>query len=117
MISQVANEDIMRELRALRAYLEELRTERHALKRAEAARAMGISRRKLEKLIAAGKVRTAEDPHLVPVAEVKRYCAPKTPRGRNRAGRRPALVIDETSPEAVAAMKRELRRRRLAVAR
>jgi hypothetical protein len=85
--------------------------EAQAVKRSVAAKLMGIGGTKLDELIAAGKVRTAVDVKLVPMSEVKRYCAPKAPRGR-ASGRKPSLVIDETSAEAVAAMKRDLRRRR-----
>lgn len=52
----------------------------HAVRRAEAAKLMGVSRTKLEALIRDGKVRTAVDVHLVPMSEVRRYCAPRQPR-------------------------------------
>jgi hypothetical protein len=86
----------------LRAALSETRTERHALKRADAAKAMGISVSKLDSLVRTGKVRTAEDSHLIPVAEVKRYCAPKTRRKRKPAiGHRARMKhIDAQSDEA-----------------
>lgn len=85
-------------------------TEPHALKRTAAAKAMGISTGKLDGLIASGKVRTAEDPRLVPMSEVKRYCAPKTPRQRRRlGGHRVRRTVDGQSDEAWAEMKRKLR--------
>lgn len=120
--------DVARELRSIRKGLDKLRAEfkaateatrsqPHAVKRSVAAKLMGIGVTKLDTLIKLGKVRTADDRTLVPLSEVKRYTAPKAPRGRNTAGRRPALVIDETSPDAVEAMKRELRLRRAGAAR
>jgi len=109
---------ILAELLAIRADIaalrEQQRTERHALKRAAAAVAMGISRRKLEKLIATGKVRTASDEHLVPLSEVRRYCAPKTPRQRKPAvGYRARMRnVDSQSDEAFELATKALRRKR-----
>lgn len=116
--------EVLAELKVIRAYMERsnaalartesIPTQAAALKRADAAKAMGISRRKLEQLIAAGKVRTAEDPHLVPIAEVKRYCTPKMPKQRkpsvgHRVRTREAL--DSQSDDAWAEMRRNLRSR------
>lgn len=81
-----------------------------ALKRSAAAKAMGISVRKLEQLIIAGKVSTAEDVRLVPMSEVKRYCAPKAKRQRRRlGGHRLRRTVDGQSDEAIADMKRALK--------
>lgn len=116
--------EVLAELKVIRAYMERsnaalARTESipaqsAALKRADAAKAMGISRRKLEQLIAAGKVRTAEDAHLVPVAEVKRYCAPKMPKQRRPAvGHRARMKhVDGQSDEAWELATKALRERK-----
>lgn len=81
-----------------------------AVKRSVAAKMMGISTRKLEQLITAGKVRTTEDTRLVPVAEVKRYCAPKAPRQRRRlGGHRVRRTTDGQSDEAIEAARRAMR--------
>lgn len=56
-----------------------------AVKRAVAAQLCGIGVSKLDALIRAGKIRTAEDSHLVPMSEVRRYCAPKQKRERKPA--------------------------------
>lgn len=102
--------EMTRELRALRKGLDRMREELRAqatpvqaLKRAEAAKAMGVSVGKLDGLIRDGKVRTTDDAHLIPMAEVRRYCAPKTKRKRrpaigHRARRK--LNIDTQSDEA-----------------
>lgn len=82
-----------------------------ALKRSAAAKAMGVSSRKLEQLIVAGKVATAEDVRLVPMSEIRRYCAPKTKRQRRRlGGHRLRRTVDGQSDEAIAEMKRSLRK-------
>jgi hypothetical protein len=83
-----------------------------AVKRAVAAKMMGIGVTKLDALVREGKIRTAEDSHLVPVAEVKRYCAPKAPRTRrpavgHRARRK--LNVDTQSDEAWDEASRRLR--------
>lgn len=80
-----------RELRSLRKGLDKLREEVRAVlaeaaprdgavKRAVAAKLMGVSVGKLDTLVKKGKVATTEDTHLVPMAEVRRYCAPRPKR-------------------------------------
>lgn len=81
-----------------------------AVKRKDAARLLGISLRKLELLIVAGRLRTAEDVRLIPMAEVKRYCAPKAKRQRRRlGGHRVRRSNDGQSDEALDALKARLR--------
>lgn len=100
-------------LAAIAQLREELRTlapQPVAVKRADAARLMGISVTKLDALIRTKKIRTAEDSHLVPMAEIRRYCAPKAPRQRKPAvGHRARRSVDGQSDEAIAEMKRALR--------
>lgn len=83
---------LAREQRSLRKGLDRMREElraqavpAHALKRAEAAKAMGVSISKLDALVRVGKVRTADDVHLIPMSEVRRYTAPKQRRQRRPA--------------------------------
>jgi hypothetical protein len=82
---------LAKELRALRRELAKLRRDVEArdaavagrdgaVKRRVAAKMMGVGLTKLEALIRDGEVRTAVDRHLIPLAEVRRYCSPKTPR-------------------------------------
>lgn len=105
-------EIILSELRALRSQLGKLSgAEPHALKRTEAARAIGISRRKLDQLIDDGKIKTADDVHLVPMVEVRRYCTPKAPRQRKpavgqRARRAP---VEAQSDMALSDLRQRLR--------
>ena len=82
-----------------------------AVKRTQAAKLMGVSLRKLGALISAKKIRTTEDPHLVPMSEVRRYCAPKSPRQRKPSvGHRARIRHDDgQSDEAIAEMRRRLR--------
>lgn len=82
-----------------------------ALNRKAAASAMSMSVSKLDHLIRTGKIRPGADPHLVPVSEVKRYCAPRAPRVRRPViGHRARRVnVDGQSDEAWAEMKRRLR--------
>lgn len=106
-------EEQIAELRAMLAQLLNAQATPQAVKRSEAARLMGVRPRKLEALIASGKVATAaEDVRLVPMAEIRRYCAPKVARQRKpsvgvRASRRPA--VDTQSEEAIAELKARLR--------
>lgn len=107
-------EAIFAQLRQIVSRLDSLdNTPAVALKRAEAAKAMSMSRRKLEQLIAAGKIRTADDAHLVPMSEVRRYCAPKLKRKRAPAigHRARAKHVDGQGEEAIAEMKRAVRAR------
>lgn len=103
---------ILAAVRRLESKVDAMSAPREALKRRDAAAAMGISLSKLEKLIARGKVRTASgDHHLVPMSEVRRYCAPKASRERSPAvGHRARLRnVDGQSDEAIDEMKRALR--------
>jgi hypothetical protein len=78
-----------------------------ALKRAQAAQAMSVSVSKLDALVRTGKVRTAEDSHLIPMAEIRRYCAPKVKRERRPAvGHRARMkAADGQSDDAIAAAR------------
>lgn len=98
-------------LRRISIKLDTLTAPREALRRREAARAMGVSLSKLEKLIKRGKVRTSDDAHLVPMSEVRRYCAPKTKRARKPSvGHRVRnRHVDGQSDEAVAELRQRLR--------
>jgi hypothetical protein len=84
-----------------------------AVKRAVAAKMMGIGVTKLDALVREGKVRHAEeDAHLIPVAEVKRYCAPKTKRQRRPSVGVRALRLkhnDAQSDEAIEEARRLVR--------
>jgi len=75
---------LLAEVRALHAKVDAAlarqATSEGAMRRRDAAKAMGLSLTKLEGLIRSGKVKTAVDVHLIPLSEVRRYCAPKTPR-------------------------------------
>jgi len=107
---------VLDELRRINARLDALggaAREPVAVKRREAARLMGISIRKLELLLVGGKVRTTEDPRLVPMAEVKRYCAPKAKRKRRPAvGYRARLKnVDGQGDEAIEQARRAMRSR------
>lgn len=113
------------ELRSIRKGLDKLRAEvraalaaqapapppNGAVKRAVAAKMMGIGSTKLDLLIKAGKVATAEDKTLVPIAEVKRYCAPKPKRERRPAvGHRARMKhVDGQSDEAIDAARTAMR--------
>ncbi len=102
---------ILAEIRKLNAKVDAIGTAAPvAVKRREAARLMGVSLPKLEKLIAKGAVKTTEDVHLVPMAEVRRYCAPKSPRKRKPSvGYRRSKHVEGQGEEAIAEMKRALR--------
>jgi hypothetical protein len=66
-----------------------------AYNRRDAARMLGVSRRKLEGLITSGAIKTAAgDPHLIPTSEIRRYVAPRQAPARAR-GRRVASNTDE----------------------
>lgn len=69
----------------LRAVVEQLPPRDGAVKRVVAARLCGISPSKLDALVRAGKIRTTEDSHLVPMSEVRRFTAPKQKRQRKPA--------------------------------
>ncbi len=112
------------ELRSIRKGLDKLRAEVRALlevrgetaqfgavKRSVAAKMMGIGTTKLDELIAAGKVSTAEDERLVPLSEVRRYCAPKAKRQRRPSVGLRAMRkhVDTQGDEAIAEMKRALK--------
>jgi hypothetical protein len=102
---------ILTELRAVRAELKRL-AEREAgsapvaVKRSVAAKMLGVGLTKLDALVREGKLKTAEDSHLIPVVELRRYAAPKTPRKRKPAvGHRARMKhVDGTSDEAWAAV-------------
>lgn len=80
---------VARELRSLRKWVERLAssTKAHdalAVKRSVAAKMMGIGTTKLDALIRSGELATAQDRTLVPLSEVRRYCAPKEPHRHKR---------------------------------
>lgn len=85
-----------------------------AVKRSVAARLMGVSSSKLDTLIKLGKVRTADDRTLVPIAEVKRYTAPKAKRQRRPSvGHRARMKhVDGQSDEALADATKAIRERK-----
>lgn len=113
--------DVARELRSIRKGLDKLREEMRAqnaaptrdgaVKRAVAAKMMGVGLTKLDALIRAGRVATAQDSHLIPLAEVRRFCAPKPKRERKPAvGHRARMKhVDGTSDEAWDSATRRLR--------
>lgn len=104
--------DLARELRSIRKGLDRLREEMRAqstaaprdgaVKRAVAAKLMGVGLTKLAALVKVGTVATAQDTHLIPMAEVRRYCAPKPKRERRPAvGHRARMKhVDGQSDEA-----------------
>lgn len=111
------------ELRSLRKGLDRLRAEVRALlearveasrdgsvKRAVAAEIIGIGVTKLDGLIRARKLATCEDVTLIPLAEIRRYCAPKPKRQRRPAiGVRAMRRHDGQSDEAIAAARLTVR--------
>lgn len=106
--------EILSMLEAIRrdlAKLSEQTAQPVAVRRAVAAKMMGVSRRKLEQLISGGRVRTAQDAHLVPMAEIKRYCAPKVKRERRPAvgHRARQRYVDGQSDEALDLATRAIR--------
>ena len=105
--------EVVARLARIEAQLERLATTPApvAVKRSVAAKMMGVSLPKLVRLIAAGKVKTADDEHLIPVAEVRRYCAPKASRQRKAAlgYRARQKHVDGQSEEAITEMRRRLR--------
>jgi hypothetical protein len=97
---------ILAELKALRRGIARLRKDfeanatasvgmNGAVKRRAAAKMMGVGLTKLESLIRAGEVRTAVDRHLIPLSEVRRYCAPKQPRRAAKRYDRVPDAVDE----------------------
>lgn len=115
---------IATELASIRKGLDALRAEMRAVaeaspprdgaaKRQQAARMMGVSVSKLDALVRENKVRTADDAHLIPMAEIRRYCAPKVKRERKPAvGHRARMKhVDAQSDDAIAAAKETIRSR------
>lgn len=97
-----AIDQVLVELRALRERIETVAVAPVAVKRSVAAKMLGIGVTKLDALVREGKLKTAEDSHLIPVAELRRYAAPKSPRKRKPAvgHRARAKHIEAQSDEA-----------------
>lgn len=67
-----------------------------ALTRRQAEKAMGVGRSKLQALIASGDIKTVKDnPRLVPVSEVERYCQPRRQKPKRRVVVKPAVGGDQ----------------------
>lgn len=80
-----------------------------ALPRKQACVAMGIKKSKLADLITEGVIKTVEnDPRLIPVSEIERYCAPtQTKRRPRRAAKFVPPRDNRQDAEAIRAANRD----------
>jgi hypothetical protein len=110
MNSEQVLEQLLMELREMRARLEEGPSLPAALKRTRAARELSISVRKLRDMERSGDILTCEigDSTMIPRSEVERLSAPvrSTPKPRTSGGRPRA----RSSAEEAQALRRALRK-------